>query len=152
MRYAVFRAFVWQIWQVWLFLLFHFILHLLIIFMVLINIFKIELINASGNYLLNLFSIKNFFYQLNCSLFITFSFVPDQGLHIKWTKILYRTLGKKKIHFLEWLELDSCFFMLNVVFGKKLAIPFLVKAFSSSFACKSFAFSSSLLKNLQNLL
>ena len=42
------------------FFLFHFIFELLGIFMVMINIVKIELINATENCLLNIFSFGNF--------------------------------------------------------------------------------------------
>ena len=47
------------------FLLFHVILELLIIFMIMINIVKTELINAAVNCPANILFVKNFVYQQN---------------------------------------------------------------------------------------
>ena len=61
------------------FFLFHLIFELLGIFMVMINIIKIELINNTENCWLNIFSIRDVFYQLNYFLSIPFSFGQDQS-------------------------------------------------------------------------
>ena len=62
MRYAVFHAFIMiGMTSLTSFFLFHFIFELLGIFMVMINIAKIELIIATENYLLNIFSVITFF-------------------------------------------------------------------------------------------
>ena len=52
----------------YIFFLFHFIFELLSIFMLMINIVKIELINPTENCLLSIFTVRKFFYQLNYSL------------------------------------------------------------------------------------
>ena len=64
------------------FLLFHFIFELHSISMVMINIVKNELINATENCLLNIFSARHFFDQVNNSLSIPFSCDQDQGVQI----------------------------------------------------------------------
>ena len=62
------------------FLLFHFNFELLGFFIVMINVMKIELNSATEYYLLNIFFVRNFFYQPNYSLSITLSFSQDQGV------------------------------------------------------------------------
>ena len=62
------------------FLLFHFNFELLGFFIVMINVMKIELNSATEYYLLNIFFVRNFFYQLNYSLSIALSFSQDQGV------------------------------------------------------------------------
>ena len=59
--------------------LFHLIFELLGIFMVMINIIKIELINTAENCWLSIFSVRIVFYQLNYFLSIPFLFGQDQG-------------------------------------------------------------------------
>ena len=83
MRYAVFHAFITiGMTSLTSFFLFHFIFELLGIFMVMINIAKIELIIATENYLLNIFSIKTFFtnWIIFYPSYILFSFDQDQGV------------------------------------------------------------------------
>ena len=60
--------------------LFHLIYELFGIFMVMINIVKIELINATENRLLNISQLEFSFPQMNYSFFIPFSFSQDQGI------------------------------------------------------------------------
>ena len=79
MRYAVFCAVIWRTLHLF-FLLFHFIFELHSISMVMINNVKNELINATENCLLNNFSARHFFYQVNNSLSIPFSCDQDQGV------------------------------------------------------------------------
>ena len=74
MRYAIFRTFICYIPRIFQF---HFIFELRSIFMVMINIVKIEL---TGNFLLNVSSVRFFFYRENYSLSIPFSFGQDQML------------------------------------------------------------------------
>ena len=62
------------------FLLFHFNFELLGFFIVMINVMKIELNSATEYYLLNIFFVRNFFYQPNYSLSIPLSFSQDQGV------------------------------------------------------------------------
>ena len=61
------------------FFLFHLIFELLGIFMVMINIIKIELINTAENCWLSILSVRIVFYQLNYFLSIPFLFGQDQG-------------------------------------------------------------------------
>ena len=69
------------------FFLFNFTFELVSFFMVMINSVKIELINATENCRLNIFSVGNFFYQLNHSLSIPFS--CGQAIWI-WYRQTYR--------------------------------------------------------------
>ena len=72
------------------FFLFNLIFELLGILMVIINI-KMELINATENCLLNVFSVRNFYYQLNHSLSILFSFGQNQCVWIQYGQTYYMT-------------------------------------------------------------
>ena len=112
LRYTIFRAFIWQIWQVWLTsCLFHFIFELLSVFMSMINIVKIELINANEHWLLNNFSIRNLF--LSTELFLIHP-IPiwsrSRGLDTKWTKILHDILSSNESNnIVKWAGIESCF-------------------------------------------
>ena len=63
------------------FFLFHFIFEFLSLFMVMRNFVKIKLINATENCLVNIFSVRKFFYQLNFSLSLIFT-IKIKGLYI----------------------------------------------------------------------
>ena len=77
------------------FLLLHFTFELLGIFMVITNIVKIELINATENCLLNIFSVKIFlpaqWFLINPILIWSRS----RDLDVIWTNILYNILCDK---------------------------------------------------------
>ena len=64
------------------FFLFHLVFELLDIFRVMVDIVKIQLVSANENCMLNIFFSIRFFYQLNYSLSIPFSFGQDQGVQI----------------------------------------------------------------------
>ena len=70
MRYVIFCEFMWKTLHI-----FSLIIELLLsTFMIMINIVKIELTNATKNCLLNIFTVLNLFHQLSYSLFIPFSY------------------------------------------------------------------------------
>ena len=110
------------------FFLFHFIFELHNILMVMINVVKIESVNATENCLVNIFSVRTFFYQSNYSLSISVSRSRSRsrGLDIIWTNIFNNILNN------EW-ELKVAY-QQNFPVGKKLTILYLAKEFPSGFA------------------
>ena len=76
--------------------LLHFIFELLSIFMVMMNIVNIELINATENCQLNIFSVRNSF--LPTELFLIypiFMWSRSRGIDIIWKKILHNILSNE---------------------------------------------------------
>ena len=95
------------------------------IFMVMINIVKIELIDAMENWLLNILSVWIF---LPTGLFLIYLIIMwwrSRGLNIIWTDILYNILSN------EW-EMKIVY-QQNFLVGKKISNLFLAKVFPSRF-------------------
>ena len=103
--------------------LFHFIFELLIIFMVKMNIIKIELVNDTENDLLHIFSVT-IFLQTELSLSIQFFWSRSKGADIIRANILCKILSNR------W-ELKVVY-QQNFLVGNKLATLFLTKVFPSS--------------------
>ena len=112
------------------FFLFHFIFELLSIFMVMINIVKIEFINATKNYLLHIFSVRIF---LLTELFLIHP-IPIQsrprGLDVTWTMMLYSTMSNNKINnSVERIRIESCFINNKLQLEKSWQFSFWLKSF-----------------------
>ena len=108
--------------------LLHFIFELLSIFMVMMNIVNIELINATENCQLNIFSVRNSF--LPTELFLTypiFMWSRSRGIDIIWIKILHNILSN------EWES--KVVHQKNFPVRKKLPILFIGQSVSIEFCC-----------------
>ena len=91
--------------------LFHFIFNLLSIFMVMINIKKIELMNATESWSSNLFSVKNIFLPSKLWLIHSIFIWSRPSVYIKYIqKSCSSILSSSKIfNFVEYVEIESCF-------------------------------------------
>ena len=103
--------------------LFLFVFELLGIFMVMIKIIKMELINATENCLINIFSARNYFF-LPTELILTYPILiwsRSISLYLILSNKLHKILSK------EWELKDGCW--QNFLVGKELEILLLTNAF-----------------------
>ena len=77
LRFELCNTLTWQIWQVWFFALFYLNIEFLIIFVVMVNISKTELISLRERSCKIFFLPEIFIYQVNSTLSIQLSFGQD---------------------------------------------------------------------------